>query len=74
MHDEFELLETDWITAQMYGKSLKKRPNTIPFSKNGIEAYEDFDQEMEDLLDMIDHTLFSPSKEKFWEDKSWLRE
>lgn len=69
---EFELLETDWITAQMYGKNLKKRRNEIPFSKNGIEAYGYFDQEMEEILDMIDHTLFKPSKEKFWEDNSWL--
>ncbi len=71
--DEFELLEIDWLTAKMYGKSLKKRPNEIPFSKNGIEPYEDFDEEMEEILDMIDHTLFAPSKEKFWKDNSLLK-
>ena len=72
MHEKFELLETDWITAKMYGKDLKKRINDIPFSKNGIEPYGEFEEEIEELLDMIDHTLFSPSKEKFWEDNSWL--
>ena len=51
MQKEFELLETDWITAQMYGKSLKKRQNDIPFSKNGIEAYGNFDSEIEDILE-----------------------
>ena len=70
MQREFELLETDWITAQMYGKDLKRRRNDIPFSKNGIEPYGNFDQEIEDILDMIDHTLFAPSKEKFWKDNS----
>lgn len=74
MHKEFELLETDWITAQMYGKSLKKRSNNIAFSKNGIEPYGEFDKEMEDILDMIDHTLFAPKKEKFWNDNSLLEE
>lgn len=72
MQKEFELLETDWITAQMYGKYLKKRQNDIPFSKNGIEPYGNFDSDIEDILDMIDHTLFAPSKDKFRTDKSWL--
>ena len=73
MHKEFELLETDWITAQMYGVSLKKRRNDIAFSKTGIEPYNEFDSEIEDILDMIDHTLFAPSKEKFWNDNSFLK-
>ena len=70
MEKDFELLEVDWITAQMYGKNLTKRPNDIPTSKNGIEFYEELNEEVNELIDAIDHTVFAPKKE-FWEDDAF---
>ncbi len=70
MEKNFELLEVDWITAQMYGKNLTKRPNDFPNSKNGIEFYEELNEEVNELIDAIDHTVFAPKKE-FWEDDAF---
>ena len=70
MEKDFELLEVDYVTAQMYGKNLTKRPNDIPNSKNGIEFYEELDDEVKELIDAIDHTIFAPKKE-FWENDAF---
>ncbi len=70
MEKEFELLEIDYVTAQMYGKNLTKRPNDIPNSKNGIEFYEELNDEVNELIDAIDHTVFAPKKE-FWENDAF---
>ena len=67
MENEFELLEVDWLTAQMYGRNLPKRKNDVPFSKNGIELVRQLDDEVDSTLDMIDHSLFAPRREKFWD-------
>lgn len=68
MAKSFDLLEIDWITAKMYGKNLKKRSNSLPLSKNGIEPPQNLDTEVEEILDLIDNDLFSPKKENFWEE------
>ena len=70
MSKGFEILDVDWITAQMYGKNLPKRQNNVPLSKNGIESYDELDEEINEILDLLDHTLFAPRKEKFWKDNS----
>lgn len=67
MELDYQVLEVDWITAKMYGVELSKQKNDLPLSKNGIESYEELD-EFEAILDEIDHSLFRPRKEKFWED------
>ena len=67
MELDYQVLEVDWITAKMYGVELAKHENDLPLSKNGIESYEELD-ELESILDEIDHTLFGPRKEKFWEE------
>ena len=67
MELDYQVLEVDWITAKMYGVELAKQENDLPLSKNGIESYEELD-ELESILDEIDHTLFGPRKEKFWEE------
>ena len=79
MEKDFELLEVDWVTAQMYGKNLLKRFNDIPNSKNGIELYDELNDEQYDelndevneLIDTIDHTVFAPKKENFWEEDAF---
>lgn len=71
MGRDVDLLEVDWITAQMYGKTLKKKRNTIPLSKNGIEPYEEITDEIDVILDMLNETMFSHSQESYWEKKSF---
>ena len=71
MEKDFELLEVDWLTAQMYGKNLGKRFNDIPNSKNGIELYDELNDEVNELIDVIDHTAFEPKKENFWEEDAF---
>ena len=72
MEKDFEILEVDWVTAQMYGKNLAKRFNDIPNSKNGIELFDEIDAEVNELIDIIDHTVFAPKKENFWEEDAFL--
>lgn len=71
MPKEHELLEVDWITAQMYGKMLKKRKNDVPLSKNGIEPYEDLSEEIDSILDMLTEKMFTNKKYDPWEKKSY---
>jgi hypothetical protein len=71
MEKDFELLEVDWVTAQMYGKNLLKRFNDISNSKNGIELYDELNDEVNELIDAIDHTVFAPKKESFWENDAF---
>jgi len=71
MEKDFELLEVDWVTAQMYGKNLPKRFNDIPNSKNGIELFDELNEEVNELIDTIDHTVFAPKKENFWEEDAF---
>ena len=65
--EEYELVDIDWLTAQMYGKELSKRQNDLPLSKNGIELLDKVDDEINEILDNIDHKIFAPKKEKFWD-------
>ena len=71
MTNGFDLIEIDWITAKMYGKNLKKRYNTIPFSKNGIEPCENIDEKVNEILDMIDYAITDQKKENWEKDPSW---
>lgn len=68
MNRYHELLDVDRITAEMYGVILKGRENQLPLSKNGIEHFDELEEEIESVLDMVDYEFFFPSKEKFWED------
>ena len=65
MNSGFELLDIDRITAEMYGIILNRRDNQIPLSKNGIEPLDEFEEEIDVALDMIDYEFFGPTKEKF---------
>lgn len=71
MRREYELLEVDWITAQMYGKTLKKKPNNLALSKNGIEPYEDLTDEIDSILDMLNEKMFTKKKFGSWGEKSF---
>lgn len=65
--EEFKLVDIDWLTAKMYGKDLHKRQNDLPLSKNGIELLDKVDEEINEILDNIDHKIFAPKREKFWD-------
>ena len=71
MQREYKLLEVDWITAQMYGKTLKKKSNNLPLSKNGIEPYEDLTGEIDSILDMLNEKMFANKQYGSWEKKSF---
>lgn len=47
------MLEVDWITAQMYGKTLQRRQTEISWSKNG-EFKNRFELEIEELARLIE--------------------
>lgn len=64
-----ELIDSDWVTALMYGKNLPKRKNDIPLSKNGFEPFEELNDEVNEILDLLDNTIFTP-KENRWSDDS----
>ncbi len=65
--EEFKLVDIDWLTAKMYGRDLHKRQNDLPLSKNGIELLDKVDEEINEILDNIDHKIFAPKREKFWD-------
>ncbi len=70
MNRDFELLDADRITAEMYGVILKGRKNKVPLSKHGLDGLDELEEEVDSVLDMIDYEFFAPSKEKFWENNS----
>lgn len=70
MNRDYELLDVDKITAEMYGVTLRGRKNEIPLSKHGLEDFDKLEEEVDSILDMIDYEFFAPSKEKFWENNS----
>jgi hypothetical protein len=65
MNRDFELLDVDRITAEMYGVIFPSQH--IPPSKNEMDILDELDEEIDSVLDMIDFEFFAPSKEKFWE-------